>query len=142
MPTPEALAEWFVSRLEDTNLKWQIFSIIRRIRDVYTLLRMFRKFDQPAKRCIVYAGDQHSTALAKLLVDTQGYVILDEKYMDDEVAQANYANALTIVNDFSAHVNKMTPDELPRAFPRMKRLSDNVMHAKAQADNPCRLWSI
>ena len=90
MPTPEALAEWFVSGLEDTNLKWQNFHIIRRIMDVYTLLRMFRKFDQPAKRCIVYAGANHSKALAKLLVDTQGYVILD-KY--DPSAAVNAASA-------------------------------------------------
>lgn len=157
MPTEEALAKWFVSEVAkaaeeddfptpDENLQWQNYHIIRRIMDVYTLLRMFRQFTEPAKRCIVYAGAKHSTALVKLLVDTQGYVILDEKYMDDEVAQANYANALTIANDFSAHVNKMTPDErareLPRLIPQMKRLSDNVMQAKAQADDSCRLWGI
>ena len=97
MPTPEALAEWFVSGLKDTNLQWQNFHIIRRIMEVYTLLRMFRKFDQPAKRCIVYAGANHSEALAKLLVDTQGYVILD-KYdpsaaVDAASATVNTANA-------------------------------------------------
>ena len=79
MPTPEALAEWFVSRVTDDNLTWQNFHIIRRIMDFYTLLRMFRKFVEPAKRCIVYAGADHSKALAKLLVDTQEYVIVDKQ---------------------------------------------------------------
>ena len=79
MPTPEALAEWFVSGVTDDNLTWQNFHIIRRIMDFYTLLRMFRKFVEPAKRCIVYAGADHSKALAKLLVDTQEYVIVDKQ---------------------------------------------------------------
>ena len=46
--------------------------------DFYTLLRMFRQFDQPAKRCIVYAGADHSTDLADLLVETQGYCVLQK----------------------------------------------------------------
>ena len=79
MPTQQALAEWFVSEIKDNNLHWQNFHIIRRIMDFYTLLRMFRKFVEPAKRCIVYAGADHSKALAKLLVNTQEYVIVDKQ---------------------------------------------------------------
>ena len=86
MPTPEALAEWFVSEIEDDNLRWQNFKIIRIIMDFYTLLRMFRKFEQPAKRCIVYAGALHSKALAKLLVDTQEYVIVNQQDHNPDIS--------------------------------------------------------
>ena len=95
MPTPEALAEWFVSELVDKNLKWQNFHIIRRIMDFYTLLRMFRKFAPPAKRCIVYAGASHSRALEKLLVDTQGYIVLD-KYDPESAYKAAQAGRLSL----------------------------------------------
>jgi hypothetical protein len=94
MPDPEELAKWFVNMLiyrldvHDTpnTARSQNFYMRRFVMDFYTLLRMFREFTTPAKRCIVYAGTSHSNGLAALLRDTQGYQMLYE-YVDNRTLQ-------------------------------------------------------
>lgn len=160
MPTPEALAEWFVSEVPDENLRWQNFHIIRRIMEVYTLLRMFRKFAQPAKRCIVYAGSNHSKALAKLLVDTQGYVILDkhDPYVATEANAKAVADADAASNAYRDHIKltmKVAKDEslepavqlqrLQEMNQQSEKLSENKDRARKAAEQfsaACRLWQI
>ena len=147
MPTPEALAEWFVSRVRGYSLKWQNFFTIRNIMDVYTLLRMFRKFAQPAKRCIVYAGALHSEALAKLLVDTQEYVILDQQpRRDNDKARENALKALKAfqeyqptddvsVQDRSAHIQTLAQN--------MELAQHQLKLAQEKFDEKsCRMWTI
>ena len=149
MPTPEALAEWFVSGLEDTNLKWQNFHIVRDIMDVYTLLRMFRKFAQPAKRCIVYAGANHSEALAKLLVDTQEYVILDRQDPRRDSAEAD-DNLLKALKAFAEY--QPTDVSVQDRTTHIETLKQNIKLAEDQhklaeekfqlSENSCRMWTI
>ena len=84
MPESGELAKWFVNMLisrmdghkTPNEATLQNFYMRRFVMDFYTLLRMFREFTKPAKRCIVYAGTSHSKRLAALLRDTQGYQML------------------------------------------------------------------
>ena len=106
-PTAENMARCLAKTLiykyheEDNNRP--NFACLRWLMDLYTLYRMFRNFNPPPKRLVVYAGFAHSKNLCHLLQHTQGYTVLHQyertrekgiRYADLSADQEKHSNGI------------------------------------------------